>query len=96
LSSTPEASASDVVVTSRFGERLWIALSSSRMLGNQVIRTPFVKAAMQIHEGIQTADSIDDFIDRAKNRPDGDKIELCGKLGIVRSILNYEGKVILV
>lgn len=47
-------------------------------------------AALHISEGIQTADSIDDFIDRAKDGPNGSAIELCGKFGIVRAILDAE------
>jgi hypothetical protein len=50
----------------------------------------FRRAAVQISEGIATADSIDDFLHRCERRPDADAIRLSGKLGIARCILNAE------
>ncbi|MFL5127486.1 MAG: hypothetical protein ACJ8CS_19920, partial [Microvirga sp.] len=48
------------------------------------------RAGLQISEGIATADSIDDFLQRCDQRPDAEAIKLCGKLAIARTILDAE------
>ena len=48
---------------------------------------PHMRAAWQIRDAMPQAISIDNFIDTHSNNK---KIELCGKLAIVRSILNAE------
>ncbi len=49
--------------------------------------TPFLQAARQISNALPLAESIDNYINQHR---DNDKIELCAKLAIVRSILNAE------
>ena len=51
----------------------------------------YLDAALRIRDGMPQAISIDSFIDTQ----DDDKIELCGKLAIVRSILDAERKSLL-
>ena len=48
---------------------------------------PYVEAAIQIHDAMPLAPSIDTFID---NHRGNERIETCGKLAIVRSILEAE------
>ena len=47
----------------------------------------YLEACWTIRDGIILANSIDDFIDGYRDDP---KIQLCGKLGIVESILDAE------
>jgi hypothetical protein len=49
----------------------------------------YLRAGQLIRGGIQLANSIDDFIDLHQ---DNEPLKLCGKLAIVRSILEAEGK----
>ena len=53
---------------------------------------PFLHEAWHIRDALPLAISIDDFLD---DHRDNDKIALCGKLAIVRSILDAEGKSLL-
>lgn len=48
---------------------------------------PLVQAARRIHHGMPSSPSIDHFIDTQRGNPN---IELCGKLAIVREILEAE------
>jgi len=72
------------------GDRfIWDAIQrqvkSEDMLGSTIM--DYRNAATQIMEGMQTASSIDTYIDTHK---DNNKIALCGKLAIIRSILKAE------
>jgi hypothetical protein len=73
-------------------EKIWRALQVENLknAGHPSNIDHFRRAAVQISEGIATADSIDDFLHRCERRPDADAIRLSGKLGIARCILNAE------
>jgi hypothetical protein len=66
--------------------------ANSRVNQNAIDLGPYLKASWRIRDGIPLSISIDNFIDAHQ----GDKeLELCGKLAIVRSILEEEKKSLL-
>ena len=56
---------------------------------------PYIKAARHISDAMPQAISIDNFIETQQDNDNIDEIALCGKLAIVRSILDAEKRSLL-
>jgi hypothetical protein len=88
--------ASDGISRRKGDAQIWDALRDHvqrcKNAGTPIDPAALQRAASEISAGIQTADSIDDFLDRAKTRNNASEIILCGKVAIARAILDAESR----